>query len=797
MPSKKARLKDFTPSTVSFTNEQFVEAANSGVGLPTGGDDSNAEWVEVPDADTPEEQDLELDDYQRRPPPIPTFEEQPADYYETEWAPGVGYRCATFSRTDVGTHIYSRYTFKVMHLESPMPRAAGRPTTFIKLPLLEKGSRRRPKKEDINLGAYLKRQGVTSDDQIDLRQFLPLHTGKRVYVYKEHWILYDFTRRAECAVCASPLLAGNGRQANNIDNFRFKACCYPPPTMHTIKPKATSSVELIVPVFYDLETTPTPENGTHELYLGVTTVPTILRDLGHYDGKDMLRFNSPEKFFEVVGRTLDEIQANPEMQKKSISVQLVSFNGSRYDDLFLVHAWRSFVYQRWGLAKLTNDVAYSERGGALTFNTLQATPLIEVRWNDLARFVPPTSLRKLAQAFNVNEQKGSMPFQALNDFVRGGPGAVIRDCRDGFLDVDAYYGGDEAERASSWEYYDRCVPHPRSPSTDIDIFCERYCEQDVRVTRAIYECLDELYQRYLVSLATGSPYQDNADDKFQPMCLHSLATMAGKLMLASAVSSTVWGYNSNERRELQEVVLNQTPGYNLSVPQGPTYDYCRQAIAGGWVKGYTQGLITNDDKLDNSPGHDQTTRDLAELEERYKFHVFHKKEFAMFDIASQYPVACTYAMPVGEPEWVNCSTRREELIAQCIAETDPLKIPKFFVRAKWAAPRKPIFCESTLPQRKERTNELRWTYFDDPSATRVVTSLDLWIACHDHTGAPESTWKVYDSQDMLYFPHAAQCYRPFMAACTKIKQDGAEAKNEVSYITILIISGEVVARTNL
>jgi hypothetical protein len=57
---------------------------------------------------------------------------------------------------------------------------------------------------------------------------------------------------------------------------------------------------------------------------------------------------------------------------------------------------------------------------------------------------------------------------------------------------------------------------------------------------------------------------------------------------------------------------------------------------------------------------------------------------------------------------VEVPEEREKLLAQCIAEPDPLKIPKFFLRASWRAPTKPLFFESTLPQRAESTNRLRW-----------------------------------------------------------------------------------------
>lgn len=795
MLSKRARLEDTSPSPVLFTNERMAQVATDPWperawldSIPPQG------WVEVPRAETNEDRDQPPE---ARTPPAPVFREVEWSLREPKWAGDPNIRMGEYTRVDVGTHVWCRYVYKLLHKDSLLPRSAGRPSVVPKLGVLETGRVRPRPKQDKTITDYIERVQDTRTQRRDLAHFVPLTPGRVIYHYNEEWIMYDYERFPECSVCGQALKALNGRAATCVDNFRFKACCYPAPTMYELTPKATTDLHEIVPIYYDLECTPTDE-GVHELYLGVSTVPKILRELGQYNDKDHFIFTNASEFIDLVQRTIDAVMAQdqatyqlqhppqeaeeeetnqPEARKK-ISIQLVSFNGSRYDDCFLVKAWRNHIYQKWGIGKFQTDVAYSERTGALTFNTLQATSNIEVRWNDLARFVPPTSLKKLAQSFKLDVQKGSMPFEALNDFVRRGPESVVRDIEDGFLDTNHYYAGDHEERARSFEYYKTVVPQEsRTPSKDLRVLCEKYCIQDVQVTQLAYECLDRLYKAYLTEEATKSP-NSPAGEKFEPMACHSLATMAGKIMLASAVGSKSWGYDSDAQRAFPEGVQpGSTPGFALSAPCGPTYDYVRQSIVGGWTKGYTQSLVVDHEQI--SAVGSQLEADVKAFLGAYPDFPVLETAHSMTDIASMYPVACTYAMPLGRPEWVEVSTRREELIAQCIAEPDPLRIPKFFVRAKWTAPSKPLFCESTLAQRVERSNSLRWTYWNDLSATRVVTSLDLWIACRDHTGmGPETVWKVHDSIDMLYFARSAQCYRPFMAACTKIKREGAAAGNE-------------------
>jgi hypothetical protein len=513
--------------------------------------------------------------------------------------------------------------------------------------------------------------------------------------------------------------------------------------------------ERIIPIFYDLETTPAPTTQYHEFYLGIVQVPQELVDQGTFETTAVL-VNNASEFMTVVANIIAHY-ADPQNQ---ILLQLVSFNGSRYDDLFLTEAWKELILQCYG-AQALSRLGYSERKKALTHNTLHLEKL-SVEWTDLLRFVPPTSLRQLAKDFKLDEDKGDMPFEALNDYVRLGFGSVRRG-DDGFL-CPSYFHNDMEKWQKTKNYYEQVVPlEERTPSQDIRTLCVEYCKQDVRVLAAAYQKIEAMYTTYLAPLAHVE--QDGPGKRFWPMALHSLSTMSGRVLLTNATREECWQYNSSLKKAT----------YNFPVihaPIGPIYDYLRQSIYGGWTKAYMQGMLVDP----HAPA--ELAAQIRQLSAAHGTGVS-TLAHDMYDVASEYPTAVTYPMPLGVGSWVGDAVKRMQLVQQCIDEPDPARIPLFFCRAKWQAPITPLFAEATLPQREQHTNSLRWTYWDDPSGTRVVNSLDLWIACHDHMGVgPETTWHVLDVKDLLYFEQSGTCYAAFMEGCTKLKMDGAAEKNE-------------------
>lgn len=688
----------------------------------------------------------------------------------------------TQTRVVAGTHVNCRFVYTYLPMNAPLPKICeyGRKRKrVVGLPLLEAGHRR--PKIDETVADYLLRERP-SDPRHKIQSDwggVPFSPSKNVFVSDDqNLVMIDYTREVLCVHCDKVLIPLQRRRANVVDKFSFRPCCYDSPQFKVIRSMTESGPVNIVRMVYDLETTPTPE-GVHQLYMGMVLMPQLVVDLGLLEDR-MQRISTGKDFtrlLHVVIRVLRESN-DPVVHNNRNILQLVSFNGSRYDDTFLQRAYREYVYDTYGGFPALEAIEYSERKGAMTFNTLIVAAGqgrdriggIEVQWTDVARFVPPTSLRALAKSFKLSEEKGSMPFKVLNDWVA--QGTVDRSLEDGFFALH-YYGGDEAERARSLEYYRSVVPVDRrsEQAKDVDVLCDAYCAQDVRVTAKAMEFLEDMYRTYLSSQAFAA--------RFEPGLMHSLATMSGRIMLASANNAVCWGWDSMAKEPFE-----MAPGGDdqLYAPIGEIYDYIAGAIAGGWVKNYVQGLLIDDEAAAPAP---TLLRDLEELEdkmkERHKHNaapVAHNLPQQMTDIASMYPVAVTFPMPLGEGAWVELEADRWRIYNDMLHAQDPLTIPLFFMRGKWKAPREPVLWESTLPQRKEHSNALRWTYTNDLTGTRVYTSLDVWVATRTDYG-DSSAWECLEIVDMLYFTRGAQIFRPFMEACAKLKMDGAASKNEL------------------
>ena len=691
-------------------------------------------------------------------PPPPTWSPGLSPHHDDWEHPGGIADYAVFERTCPGTNVNCRYRFYMVSQDSPMPRLIKRKRPP-PLPALERALGRRPQLGDRTIRAYIERGESLGSlkKRRELGSFLPTSMGTTIYVVSgtspNQFVMYDYERFVTCAHCGKDMCSYNGRKVTRVDTFRFRACCFPNPTFKIVRPTATTTVSRIVKLVYDLETTPDDE-GKHVVYLGAIMWPEEMVASGNVP-EDMSIIWSPAELMTAIDRALTYFNA---LNEPNLLLQLVSFNGSRYDDLLLADAWRNYVADRYGIRKL-RTLNYSERKRALTHNTLTLEN-VTLEWTDVLRFVPPTSLRQLAQDLHLDQAKGNMPFQVLNDFVAQGPLGVRRD-EDGFFSLNEYFHGDAVIRAETYEYYQQVVPQQdRTPSKDVRKLCEEYCKQDVRVLAAIYDHLDQkTYTPYLKHLVRST---QAATQPFLPMAKHSLSTLAGNVLLDCATNTPCWGYNS----ETNEVNACFRLDGELHVPTGPTYDYVSKSIYGGWTKGYFQGFVAAPD----------LPEDLAVAMSAAE-HWPNMPHF-MTDVASMYPAAVTMTMPVGLGKYIEDPAQRELLITRCLEETDPCRIPLFFFRGSWKAPTKPVFSESTLPQRTESANSLRWTYWDDHSCRRHYNSLDLWIAARDHLClGPETHWHLLDCVDMLYFPQGAQLYREFMRECTKLKMDGAAEGN--------------------
>jgi DNA polymerase type B, organellar and viral len=686
-----------------------------------------------------------------------------------------------------GSQSHCLYTFTYRDIDAPLPfseyKRLGRTQRRVaSLPILEGFTKRRPAVADGTLRRYIERAcAPKSWVALDLYKIdmhlgsrLPSARTKHLYTIYDRYVMVDYTREVTCPGCGKKRAGMQGRHTTSTNTFRFRPCCYKgDSSWKKVGPGARVNRGVHKPyrvchqAFYDIEATPDPQTGVHRFYLAV--VKSTMDDTIH-------TARSASELIKIFGDYIERLGPEAQGQETTTLLQLVSFNGSRYDDVFLAEYWRIYILNRWGLDKLLNN-GYSERKRAITHNTLHL-PQFEIVWTDVARMTPPTSLRNLAKSLKLDEQKGDMPFAVLNDFVDD---ALRRDPEDGFFARD--YFPTEGHRERCLEYYREVVPvDERTPRRDVYALCLAYCRQDVVVLQKIFEALNEMYTSYLGPLVYPPPGDDDDDEEedaepppvFYPMTMHSLSTLSARVMLETASKVPCLHYDSSEGgsdRPFTTSVINKEA---LMAPRGRVYDYLSRAIYGGWTKNYLQGFVTNLDPT--LPTWDDTCKLLARCREEGALSLVDAPH-EMFDIASMYPVAITGMMPMGEGQWIGDAVAMQGLFDQLVTTADVAKIPLFFARCKLEAPVNPPSFESTLPQRHPKTNQLRWTYFDDPSGELVYTSLDLWIACRDQGYGPASTWTPTDFIDMLYFEVGAQCYRAFMEACSKGKADGTKEKN--------------------
>jgi len=298
--------------------------------------------------------------------------------------------------------------------------------------------------------------------QMDMRQGI---LKNKLPVYRENGILYvayTWTVTRVCRQCQKEVLTKNGRSSTNpltsLKNFRV--CCFEAPLYkpvdRTIHKKLPTH---LLKIGYDIETWQQPAfDGTRQHRLkGIGALFPVLP-------KERW-FTSARDFCHAV---LDYATPYVGTQDQRVLIQLVSFNGARYDDLFLTENWRNAVEERFHVS-----IKYSERKSAITHQTAYL-PSVTIEWCDVLRFLPPCSLAAATKAYGCEESKGKLPFQVLNDYE--GKLEVPRDA-DGFYSL-SYFGGDVAMRQASHEYYKNIVP-PADwyQPHDVDLFCRAYCAQ--------------------------------------------------------------------------------------------------------------------------------------------------------------------------------------------------------------------------------------------------------------------------------------------------------------------------------
>lgn len=679
--------------------------------------------------------------------------------------------------TSEGTHTISDHELKLIALDSPLPTVSqkDRKARCKPLGLLTEILKKSPQIKDVTVAKYVERCWRPELKWHNLGDGLP--KSKKAVPYGgleiNRYVAYSWTKTVSCRRCKKILMVNAKGNAMRLEENRknYKVCCYNEPKYKQFGLSCLSpSVEKIVPVAYDLETYPTKRaDGTeyHTFYCVGYELPNGQRKCT----------TSLLEFFQAIKELVHEYQ-NPTAEKTVI--HLISFNGSRYDDIFLAKPYRDFILDAFGVSVFKN-MHYSERKRAITHNTATINNVV-VEFCDVLRFTNPTTLANAAKDYKLAEQKGTMPFQVLNAYCRNE--SIVRD-EDGFFSR-SYYGYDEDVRNKSLAYYHQLFPNGAPTKNDLDVreMCFAYCIQDVKTTLALYHHLRLMYVQYLTDLISTRPPEINVETwanqiRFYPMLLSSMSSMAARVMLTSATDQPhdirvdpPLGF-AFDGDVATATVVREVP--KIMAPIEEMYHFERKAIYGGWVKPYYQGLLIDSEEAKHFDGFIDAIKKLAQ---RFKVPIIDRPH-VMGDIASMYPNGVTFPMPVGQPHLILEDEYKNELVERMLAAKRCTDIPLFIARVKMIVPQRPRFFESTLPQRT-KDGRLSWTY-DQQCADEwhYYTSLDLYVACVASMmdDDPQSVWTIKDIKEMVYYPKSGQIYKPFMVRCAEGKLEGTRTKN--------------------
>lgn len=695
-------------------------------------------------------------------------------YDDPEGRPGFKlYRCFI-----TGSHTRSEMMFEMYEAQKPLPdkdSPTSRRRTAYNIKRIKAVVKKTPKAGQ-TIDEFLKAHDMYSCSKIDLNKAIPPNSKKICYVISEGVVYYavNWCRRVVCKRCDTEMVSPTSR-AGTAPVFRpeasnFTPCCYKKAKYTEFKMKAlTEEIRDVVTITYDIE------SYQYETFDGTKKHVFFCIAVKGHEGKKV--YTQFEDFFQFVKREvnrLTSLAADVYEAKEVVELQLVSFNGSRYDDLLLANEWREFVLATYGVSAF-EQIHYSERGRAISHNNLKIGS-ISIVWCDVLRFMPPTSLAAAAKDYKLDTAKGCFPFEVLNAY--GAREEVLRD-DDGFFSL-SYYNGDAALRELTLQYYVETLKyHPKDrPNGDEDVrdLCYRYCLQDVVVTEQLYHHMDRMYTTYLTPCLTTIGPEDDVmkvaeEIGFKPMTMHSMSSLSARVMIHSALNNEQDVYDINGEKTSQLV--------QIYAPIEDTYGLERGAVYGGWVRGYYHGFLINKEPALKHMGEEWVRKlekmcDAADVPLTDVDHV-------MGDIASMYPNGVTYPMPIGKGCMIYDEVSKIQLIDRMLECDNACLIPKFIARVKLTPPKKPCYFESTLPQRDPNSKSLCWTYRHDYAQVwGNYTSLDLWIACKGskENDDDDTVWTIDEVNEIVFYQYSSPCYADFMRQCAKGKKDGNDTGNQ-------------------
>lgn len=282
-----------------------------------------------------------------------------------------------------------------------------------------------------------------------------------------------------------------------------------------------------------------------------------------------------------------------------------------------------------------------------------------------------TSLRNAAKAYELPVEKGSCPYEAVNDFYR--LGTYLKD-EDGFPNIKYWSSVEEYKTNKAlWK-------ETKTGAYDIVQQTLHYCAQDVVVTSALVSKLLESYKTF-IDREVHLP--ESNFNVFQRPTISSNSHAIFKQILYREISP--------QRGHFESVLL---------APSHEMYDYVRQSIRGGRCYPTYIGIL--------------------------------QKPIYVYDICGMYASALTHPFPAGQPlnpyeralAAANWSLKLEH--SEKIDYFDTCLLPGIFTID--ADPPAEIFLDELPPFCSRKGGRLCWT--NEPLRGEVATSVDV-ITLHN------------------------------------------------------------------
>lgn len=326
-----------------------------------------------------------------------------------------------------------------------------------------------------------------------------------------------------------------------------------------------------------------------------------------------------------------------------------------------------------------------------------------------------TSLRNAAGAYELPVEKGSCPYEAVNEFYRIGS---YQQDEDGFPSL-RYWKSSEEYQLNKALWREKNVG-----AYDIIQQTLHYCAQDVLVTSALVNKLQESYKNFIASQVN---LPDASFNIFQRPTISSNSHAIFKQILYREVRPN--------KANLDNVLL---------APSHEMYDYVRQSIRGGRCYPTYIGIM--------------------------------EQPIYVYDICGMYASALTHPFPSGQPlnpyeralaatEWI----RKLENLEQKIDYFDECLLPGIFTID--ADPPDELFLDELPPFCSRKGGRLCWT--NEPLRGEVATSIDL-ITLHNRGWAV----RILPDERTTIFPEWKCVAKEYVQLNIGAKEKADKEKNQ-------------------